>query len=226
MKAFFITLFSIIVLALIAVALIWFNKTNIVNHYLAKDFGVPARIDDISLSTTNINIKNFYLGNPPKSKTSTALTTKEINVNFNYKELKQKQTIIDSIILNDIFLGVEFYNKDGSKNNWISIMADDNKKDKNDAEFLIKKIKLNNISVTLTQANGKAQSFSPIASLEFDNISNEGGLDQIEKAITNEILKKILQQYNLLDVIRSITPKLPIKIPFIGENKDQMHNGG
>ncbi len=187
---------------------------------LTKDFGVPVTIENITYSKNNLDIKNFDVSNPKGSQTKTALIAKNINISASLEEIKGDVLTVNSITLDNLMIGIEFYNSDGSKNNWATIMGMPPAKQKGKKrKYLIKTLTLNNIGVTLTKKDGTKQTFPTIKKIEFHNISDETGfpIDEIEKAIAHAILKSIFQQFNLENLLKTINPANIIKkaIPFL-----------
>ena len=228
MKKIFIFFISFIVILLVIATFCWFNLPSIVSHYLSKDFGIPISIENIKISSDELNIDNFRMSNLPPAKTPTALSSKTIKINATWKELRSEKLTIDKISINDINIGVELFNKSGDKNNWATIITPQEKKEikKEDDKkkgYLIRTLRLNNISVILTKANGKVKRFPPIKYLEFHNISDETGfpIEQIEQAILQTIMKSIFQQYGLESLLKTINPTnlIPkiIELPFFGK---------
>ncbi|MBN2478738.1 MAG: hypothetical protein JXA94_00765 [Parachlamydiales bacterium] len=211
MKKIIIPILSLIFLIVILLVIIWFNIPNIVSKKLSQNFGVPVSIENITFSKGNAKIKNLVVGNPKESKTSVSFSTKVIDINSTIKDMTGKVLTIDSIVFDNIFIGIEFYNKDGSSNNWATIMKNkpkESKKNKTPRKYLIKTLTLNNISVALTKTDGIRQTFPSLSKLEFYNITDETGfpIDEIEKAIANAILRSIFQKYALEQLLKTISP--------------------
>ena len=222
MKKFIIPLFSFICLIIILLFVTWFNIPNIVAHFLTKDFGVPVSIENITYSKNVLSLKKLDISNPKNSKTKTAFFSNTLDIKSTMKEIREEVLTIDSITLNDLKIGIEFYNKSGSENNWATIMQMPPAKKKSDKKrkYLIKRLTLNNIGVTLAKPDGTRQTFPTIEKLEFYNISDETGfpIDEIEKAIAHAVLKSILQKFSLENILKTISPQNIIKtiLPFGG----------
>lgn len=222
MKKALLIIGIVLIVIVLGLTICYWQKEKIISHILSNDFHVPVRIEKIEIKKDRILIKNFFMGNPKNSKTKQSLFCKEIDSHLTLKELRQDVLTIDSITASGIELGVEFYDKRGNKNNWAEILKeqDNNSKSKNKEpkHYLIRKLELNSLTVTLTQADGKYQTFPTIDNLVFYNISDETGfpIDEIEKAIFYTVLKSVFQRFNLLNLIESINPAtwLPKILPF------------
>jgi len=209
MKKFLIPFISLVLIIIIIAVITWFNIPSIVAHMLSKEFNVPVSVGNVDILKNNVKIKDLNIGTPKDSKTNSSFFTKEIDLKTTLKNIKRTGIIIDSFTLNNNIIGIEFYNKSGSDNNWKRMMQTPSKSKKSsDRKYLIKKLTLNKISVVLTKQNGQKQNFPTIEKLEFYNISDETGfpIDELEKAIAQAVLKSVFQKFNLLNLINDIPP--------------------
>jgi hypothetical protein len=207
------TIFSIIIGLIILLFLAWWNIPNLVGFYIGRQLHTKVTVSDITFTKDSITIDNLKVFNPKNSKSKTALEIKKILINAQLKDLfNKKATLINLIQIDDIKLGVEFYNTDGTENNWKNLMANNNGHNKNPHPYTIKKLSLNNLSVTLTKNNGQTKEFPIVENLELYNITDESGfpINQLEKAIIHSMLKSIFQRFGLSNILNTITS--PIKI--------------
>jgi len=212
-----LTLFLVFILSILTIALIivFMAAPKIISHRLSNKLNVPVSIGSIFLSPHQLSINKLFIGNPSKAKSKTALKTKKIKVESSYSKITGKKLIIDEIELDDIEVGIELFNRTGDQNNWSSIMKtnDDTSKEKptkktSQKKYLIKKLSLNNILVTLVRENGKKSTFPPIKNLTFTNISSETGfpLDEIEKAIIQVFMRSVFIEVGLPKLIKTLNP--------------------
>ncbi|NGX55962.1 MAG: hypothetical protein K1060chlam5_00196 [Candidatus Anoxychlamydiales bacterium] len=208
MKKLIVIFSSFVALIFIIAIILWFNMPSFVSSYLTREFGVETSVSNVKLNSQNLNIFDLNMSNPKGSKSSTAFQCKKINFNSTFKNIRSKTLTINSISLNDIVIGVEFYNRMGSDNNWSRIMQTKGKITESKRKYLIKTLSLNNIAIVLVKADGTRQNLPTIDKLEFHNITDESGfpIDEIEKAIAHIILRSIFQKYNLLELLKSISP--------------------
>ena len=213
MKKLFILLPSFILLLIIIVIIGWFNIPNILAYILSNKFNVTVTIGNVNISKNNLLIKELSIKNPKGSKTNTAFYSKEIDIRTTLKNLKSEELTIKSLNFNNNIIGIEFYNKTGKDNNWNRILKSKNSKNKIKRKYLIKKLILNNLTVILTKENSQKQTFPTIEKLEFYNISDETGfpIEEIEKAIAQTIIKSIFEKYNLLNLLKELSPTNLIK---------------
>ncbi len=208
-----------LVLAVAAAVVGWSMKTQIAAHFIGKQLHVPAEVGSFDLSSTRASLRELWIGNPPGSRTKTSFTARDVTIDSTWGQLRGDPLVIDEIDLDTIFVGVEFYNRDGKDNNWSRMLSKEAKESKGSQRgYLIKTLVLSNLTVQVTQADGSTKRYPTIAHMEFHNISSETGLplDQIEKAIFQLVLKELFQKLDLnqvLDTINAIKGGAPIRLP-------------
>lgn len=180
--------------------IVWENRARIAAHYISKHLHVPTKINSLEIDASNINIDDFWVGTPIGSKTRTSFFVKDVDVSMNLKRALKNPLIIDQIDMKNILIGIEYY-EDGSTNwDYILQSAAKEKGIKGNRDYLIKTLVIENLKVTLTNANGSTKSYPTIGRMVFHNISNETGfpVEEIEKAIFNLIMQDIFQKFDLL----------------------------
>lgn len=222
MKRFLIPFVSLILILIILAFVTWFNIPNILAHILSREFSVSTTVGNVNISKNNLKINDINIGTPKGSKTSSSFFSKELHVKSTIAALRNERLTIDSFTLNNIIIGIEFYNESGTDNNWVRILKIPTRPEKlSNRKYLIKKMTLNNISLVLTKSNGQKQTFPTIDKLEFFNISDETGfpIEEIEKAISEAILKSVFEKFNLLYLIRDLNPVNMIQkvLPFFNK---------
>jgi hypothetical protein len=218
MKKIFIPIISLIFIIIIIGIIAWFNMPNIIAHILSKEFNVPVLVGNVDISKNSLDIKGLNIGTPRGSKTKSSFYCKELDIKSSFEKIRQEVLTIDSFTLNNSIIGVEFYNSNGTDNNWIRMMKTSSlSKTKSKRKYLIKKLILNNTTVVLTKQNGQRQTFPTVPQLIVYNITEETGfpVEELEKAIANEILKSVFQRFNLLKLLEQ-APSQIIKgvLPF------------
>jgi len=217
MKKFCISFVAFVLILIIIATILWFNIPAFVAKFLSKEFKVSVSVGNINVTRNHLNINDLDIGTPEGSKTKSSFFSKEINFNTDLLKLKKETLVIDSIIMNNNIIGIEFYNSSGSDNNWGRILSSPTiSKKPSKKKYLIKTLVLYNVTVVLTYQNGKKQTLPTIEKLEFQDISNETGfpIGEMEKAISQAVLKEALGKFNLLRLLQ--TPEKIIKkvLPF------------
>lgn len=192
-----------LVLAIIvgAIIVLWFIKAPIMSSYLSKKIKVKVSIAQITMRPTYTKLYRFHISNPWHSKTRTAFSAKKVRLDYKFKELVSDPTVIDYIQLDDVFLGIEFYNPVGTQNNWTAIAAKSKKNsEKSKGEYFIRKLVINNMDVEIYGMGLKGilggTEKKHINRLEFNNINSKDGFptDQLIQAIFGSTgLQKYIQ---------------------------------
>lgn len=185
-------------LILLSLVFLWLIKTPVISSYLTDRLGVPVSLGNISIWPHKTNIKNFKIKNPKGYKERAALQIHRTAIDYQWEKLTQNPIEIQSILLDDILLNIEFSNPLGTKNNWTAIgekMADQ----KGEKEVIIRKLVLTNINVKI---RGLGLSISPkvkhIDRMEFDEIDSRNGFP------TKELIAKIFQGAGLQQYIQDL----------------------
>ncbi|PIS01660.1 MAG: hypothetical protein COT84_01055 [Chlamydiae bacterium CG10_big_fil_rev_8_21_14_0_10_35_9] len=228
MKKFLAVILIIIFVLVTAIFLSWIYRTSLTAYFISKQLnGVPVNIESMEFSKDNLKVRNLFIGNPPQSKTATALESQLIDVDATLQELRGKRLTIEGITVDNSLLAIEFYNQSGTENNWSYMLNGDDEKEKdtNGKEYLIKRLTLKNLTVQVTKMDGSVTRYPTLEKLEFYNISNETGfpIKDIEKAIFNTVLKSIFQRFGLDNLLKSLDPAewVPGILPFFGKEESE-----
>ncbi|HSX26583.1 MAG TPA: hypothetical protein VLE89_06220 [Chlamydiales bacterium] len=218
MKKFFLALLLLILLVVAAGVLSWTNRTSFAAHFLSKSMKVPVTLHSLDIRKNQAHIDSLSIGNPPHSKTPTSFTTQTMMIQATLKEIVGNPLIIEEIDMSNIQVNIEYYNEDGTDNNWARILAlNPEIKEKKSRDYLIKTLILTNLTVTLNYANGKTKTYPTIPRMEFHNISSETGfpIDEIEKAIFDLVMKDIFRKLGLDRLLQTIEPlkSIPKSLP-------------
>jgi len=186
---------KLLVLVLIAVGVFfWIIKASIISSYLTKKMRVPISIEWISIWPREMQMHNFKIRNPKGFKTPIAFTAETTEIDYAWKKLMGNPTEIDQIVMDTVFLGVEFSNPLGSKNNWTAI-GQNMPAAKGGQRVIIRKLILHHLNVEIRGLGlmGKT-TYKQVDHLEFDNIDSSQGFP------TEELVRKIfggsgLQEY-------------------------------
>jgi len=208
-KKIYLSTFGIIIAAAIAfIVVIWLLKAPIISAYLSHKLGVNVSMNSAKISRSEMRIKKFKINNPIGARTNTAFLAKKINVNYLWKEIRANPGVINDIVLNDVFLGIELYNTSGSRNNWSQILANvDDEQDKDAKEMIVNHLIINNLSVNI-RGKGLFSSWKKVKEiprLEFRNISSKEGFP------TEKLIEQIFDEADLGTYIKELV-KQPTKV--------------
>lgn len=216
MRKLLLIFFFLILALAFAAALVWVNRTNLAAHFLSRHLNnVPVTINALDFYQNGASIDHLWTGNPPHSKTNTSFSSKTIDIQATPSEIFGSPLIIEEIHFQDILFGLEFYNAAGTKSNWSYILKSHAPKKKPKRDYLIRTLVLKNLTVEVTQANGKTTRYPTIARMEFHNINSETGfpVEEIEKAIFHLVMQDIFQRLNLKGLFENLQniPGSPLK---------------
>jgi len=191
---------------LIASLIAWVNRAHIAAHYLAKQLHVPVTIRSLEITRTEADIARLWIGNPPRSQTSTSFSAETVAILSNVDQIMGDPLIIEEIDIANIFIGLEYYG--GKETNWTHILDDRShrKKRKKERNYLIRTLILENLTVEVTKADGSIKRYPTIPRMEFHNISDETGfpIEEIEKAIFNLMMKDLFKKLNIEDLLKQL----------------------
>jgi len=208
MKKIFISFCILIILAMVGFGIALWQAPKIVSYLLSQEIGSKVTIETLKYKNQTLEITGFTLMDIFNKQSIPSVQVKQITIYAPLSHLLGKKLVVDEIIVNDIELNVLFYNATGTRNNWSEIMNDAPKEEKNNKQYLIRKLILNNLKVTVKQFNRRPKTYPVIKQLVFENISDETGfpVNRIEKAIFHTVIKSIFERFNLFNLIKSLNP--------------------
>ncbi len=211
--------------------LAWSRVPEYLSSAISKRINVLVQIGKIDLFPTKIGIQKLHVGNPSGYKLAEALSIGQINSNAFLGEYFKENVVIDSVELNDVYLGLEFDSIKGTQGNWTvlfsNIEASKEKAQKKAADekpgkLLIKKLIVRNTNAdVLYHDNSKGVIHLPsIPLMEFDNVSSEGGeaIDQLMSSVLGQMLKEVFVRENLKNMLQEVLTdptKLRQYVPFL-----------
>ena len=215
MKKILVVAAIFIAALLAATVLVWSSRKTVACYYLTKGLHVPVSMNTLDIASGQASITKFWIGNPPLSRTKTAFSSEIIDINTTFKKIVANPLVVDRIALNQVFVGVEIYNGKTKDNNWNHIASQDKNSSSKGRDYLIKTLVLDNLTVRVTQPDGSSKTYPTIKHMEFHNISSETGfpIDEIEKAIFNLVIKDLIRQLNLDQLLEQFNiPTTPAKL--------------
>jgi len=215
MKKFFLISLGALALLVVFCLFAWANKTNFTASYFARELGVPVRMQTLHIHTGGADVSRFWVGNPPRAKTSTAFSSDTIQIATTFSQLVGETLVIDDIALADIYVGIEYYSSNKKKSNWDEIFSNrPEKSDQNGRDYLIKTLTLDRMKIEVVDAKGGVKTYT-LPHMEFHNISRETGfpIGEIEKAIFNQIIQQLIQKFTLDQLMNPGTISIPKTIP-------------
>jgi hypothetical protein len=221
------TLFVVIFLVLGLSFFIWNYKTSLIQQIISKHLNnVPVYLEEFKITNNSLVFEDFFIGNYSNAKTGVSFGSKKIALKTNFYKIADNPFIIDSLTLKDTLIGIEYYNKDGSKNNWDTILKSFDYKELTKKKYLIKKIILKNLTVQVTDYKGKITKYPLIDTLVFYNLSDSDKypINKIDKVILNTILRAVYARIGLGNLLDSTDNK--VVVPHFIMGKSRENSGG
>lgn len=178
-----------------ALVFVWLIKASVMSAYITNKMKVPVSINAVSMWPDQTILRGFKINNPAGFKLSDALKTQRIVIDYDWKRLMGNPSIINQILMEHVYLGIDCSNPTCSSNNWKAIGAGMPKEERRTHEVLIHKLVMTDITVEI---RGLGLLGSPtikrIDRMEFNEINSKTGFPTRE--LVNQIFKGAgLQQY-------------------------------
>jgi len=217
MKVLFRSLIGLGIILVLGIAIVLFvAKTqlpDVIASKLSSKLKVPVQIGNINLSFKSIGVQKLEIENPKPYQLPLAFSANTLTISAPLTIYLYDQIVIEEILIDNIYLGLEFESATGIEGNWSTIInnlqdtvregaSQDTKAKKT---VLIRRILLTNIQTDLLyRKSGKKVKHLPvIPSIELTNISSEGSsaFDQIMDSALGEMLKQVFIKQNLKDLL-------------------------
>lgn len=220
------TVTTVIILFIIALALIgffWIKKApTLLSESLSSKLKVPVKVESISFSWNHITIKGLEIDNIEDSILPKAFSAKTIIIKAPLTNYMKHHVEIEQIIVDDIYIGLEFDTIESEKGNWTRLIEnlyttmDNYEKKDSDRTVTIKKISLQNIQAQAVYKTKpkKIHTFPVVKYEEFTDIKSEGGfpIDQITNSVLGKMLMSLFVRENLKNMyLQFLNPKNAIK---------------
>jgi uncharacterized protein involved in outer membrane biogenesis len=225
MRTFLKSVAGIVVVAIIAACIvffiIWARVPDMLADTLSKKTKVAVQIDEMKLSWGEIDILKLQMGNPKGSLLSKAFSAETIAIQATIPTYFQNDVVIDEIVIDQIYLGLEFNSATSAKGNWTKIMSNvqssvQEATSESTRTVLIRKLVLTNISVDVVYRQGdqKIKRLRTIPRIELYNISSQGGfpIDQLMNSVLGQMLKSVFIKENLKNMLEDLLQN-PTKNP-------------
>ncbi len=173
--------------------------TIILTNSLSRKMRVKVEIDNVDISWRKVSVNGITIHNLQGSILPYAFKADNITIKTPFHEYFGKHTVIDDIILDNVYLGLEFDSISGETGNWTRIMTnlrcasekDEMKKHYGDHEVFIKNIYVNDVQAQVTYRDKDTIIDLPhIESMDFHDLSSEG--EEVSYQIMNSVLGETL----------------------------------
>ncbi len=173
---------------------------------LSKNLKVPVTVGNMHLWWNHITIEDLDIDNLPNSYLKKALTIKETRIDANITNYLDREIKIDTINMDNIYIGLEFDSPSGTTGNWTTLMSNSNSSEspvsEKDAKSVrIKELILTNIQIDVTykSSKGKIKKLPLIPKLVLYDINTDEGIptEQIMQSVVGKMLQSIFVKENM-----------------------------
>jgi len=205
----------IILIALVAAVILfflaWSRVPDMLANNLSKKLGVSVSIDAMHLRPSTIEVDKLSIGNPRGYSLPKAFSAEEIDLKAPVTRYLSNDIVVEEVVVNDIYLGIEFDSTSGTTGNWSTIFAQYQKNadldDTDGKKVTIKRLVCKNIrSELLFKDQGNVKKLPTIKQIVLTNISTEGGFptDQLMSSILGQLIKEVFIQQKLNSMIKGL----------------------
>ena len=167
---------------------------------------MPVYIESLNFKKHKIIIDNLEITNPPEAKTPFALKVEKITFTAPFYEYFRDPIIINEILLQNIFLNIEFYTKNQEQGNWVTLVNNTNTEHTSifsaERSLIIRRLHLTDIDVNLVLAGEKLKKLTPIKELTFNNVTSEKGIPIHE--LTEIIVQNLMNQGFIIKGMKTV----------------------
>jgi len=180
---------------------------------LSDTLKVAVTVADITMTPWKIAVHKLAIANPAGTRLPVAFSVNTITSQAPVTNYLKDHVVVDTLILDDVYLSLEFVSAKAATGNWTQLMSNvKNTQDKGPSNtgksLLIKKVIIRNIrcDVVYHDRNSGVIQLPVIEQMEFTDISSEGGLpmDQFMSSVLGKMLKQIFIQQNLQDMLNKL----------------------
>jgi uncharacterized protein involved in outer membrane biogenesis len=207
------TIVPLFLVLFMAFYLVWHKVPSYLSNQLSNAFLTQVYIGDATLSPYTIALKKIAIGSPKNSRLPKSFACEKLSINTWLYEYLKDQVVIDEIVLDNVYLGLEFDTAQSTNGNWTILMQNlKNSKSahqsKGNKSFFIKKLTVKNIQCQVLYNDRRNGLFdlSPIDELTFTDISTDKGfpIEQLMDSVLGQTLKEIFIRENLKDMLNKI----------------------
>ena len=181
------------------------KAAEIMSYVISQKTGTPVHIDQIYFKKDAIRIVDLKIGSPSESKLKTAFKAGNIVIHAPISNYFNDPIVFNRILIEKIYLGIEFYNQDRTRGNWVTLMnrlGADDQDSKKGSYSIIRELILRDLQIELLLAGSKPNYLSPVNEIRLTNIRSDDG--RIAEELTKIIIQKMMEQVFILKGIKTI----------------------
>lgn len=211
-KGLFVSaIIPIFLIIMVVLYLMWNQVPRRLSQTLSNALRTSVIIGDATISPSSLGLQKIIISSPRQSLLPQAFRCETLSVNAPLLGYLKDNIVIDSIELDNVYLGLEFDSPQSTSGNWTRLMDNlskstaQNSNDKSNKTILIKKLRITNTRCQVVYANKKDGpiNLKPIPVMEFDNISSTSGfpVEQLSNSVLGQMLKEVFIRENLADML-------------------------
>ncbi|HEY2810888.1 MAG TPA: AsmA family protein [Rhabdochlamydiaceae bacterium] len=205
---------ALILILGVIVLLGWKRASDLAANELSKKLKVNVAIGGISGDINTIIVDNIEIDNPEGSHLPQAFICDKMTITAAASQYLQQDVVIDSIVLDGVYVDLEFDSKRGKQGNWSTIMNNaynasielknekSGKVPTDDAvrTVLVRHLILTNISTDLVYRNKNTVEHLPsLDEIILKDLRSEGGSvrNQLVRLILSQTLKAVYEEQEI-----------------------------
>lgn len=185
---------GITLIVLTILVFLWIIRAGIMSSYLSNHLGVPISAARISMWPSQTTIKGFKIFNPRGFKEKRAFGAEKITIDYTFHKLFTDPAEIQQILVQDIFLSVEFANASGSENNWTEI-GKHMPSERSGKEIMIDRLVFSNLTIEVRNLVDDPKTYH-VDQIEWENLHSKRGFP------TEQVVSKLFEEVGLQEYIK------------------------
>lgn len=197
MAKFRLFFFVIFILLFGGSFIVWMQLPKIISFMIAKQTKTHVRLGSITFHSNGFSLNDLVIESPVGGTIRKALSVGSLRIDASYDAYSKRPLIIEGVKLDDIFLGIEFFDENNTQGNWVTIMhnLDDSTQEgavdaPPDDYALIKELKLESVNIDLKLYKQKKIRLKTIPTISFEDVRTDTG--QIADELTEIIIEKVM----------------------------------
>ena len=203
--------FAVVIVLLIGLFVVYGYLPNLLASKIEKSAQVKTTVDTVGVSMNEIQITDLVMMNVPDSILPKALDVADIEIIGPISDFLKKRVELEKILIDDLYLSLEFNSKSDTNGNWTTIINNFNqtKDDPKETNYVVAvdRVILTNINIDLVyKDNPKNIQKIKIKDIELKNLSTDGDfpVNQLTKIIMQQALKQIFSIQNLGNMLKDL----------------------
>lgn len=142
---------SFIVIFILLLFFGWLAKDGLLSHYLFRKMGFDITASNIWITPSRLVMDQFRIKNPEEYKLRNAFSAKKVSAEFTFDGIKENPSYIDLIVLDDVIITIECFDKNCAENNWKHLSKNKSTHERN---FIIDRLVFQNLTIEVLNDQG------------------------------------------------------------------------